>query len=293
MTARYAMLIVGLFLLLVAAPAAQVQFRATSDVVTVDVSVRDGSRVVTGLTVADFEVDDNGIRQTVAEVSYGTMPIDITIALDISWSVQGERLMQLRRAVGQLMRDLGDEDRLSLIAFNVRPIRVVDFTRDVADVDRALSQLSAGGGTSIWDSTAVALSAARPPGRRHLLVLFTDGQDSTSFTSPRQLVQLAQRMNTTISFVFPRVRFQFGNGQRTGNPTLEGLARETGGTSFPLLDSGEDLSEAFGTLMSAFRSTYVLHYQPRGVAPAGFHTLTVNIAGKPKYSVTSRRGYVR
>ena len=39
----------------------------------------------------------NGVRQTVMDVSYDTMPIDITIALDISLSVEGERLEQLRR----------------------------------------------------------------------------------------------------------------------------------------------------------------------------------------------------
>ncbi len=293
-TTRYVMLLAGCSLLFSAAPAAQVQFRSTTDVVTVDVSVRDGSRVVTGLAAADFEVDDNGVRQTVMDVSYDTMPIDITIALDISLSVEGERLEQLRRAVGQLMQDLGAEDRLSLIAFNVRPQRIVDFTRNVAEVDRAVARLSAGGGTSIWDATAVSLASPHPSGRRHLLVLFTDGLDSTSFTSPRQLSLLAQRMNTTISSVVPqRLQFLVRSTTGTGTATLARLASDTGGTSIPLTSARQDLTDAFQRLLTRFRSTYVLHFQPQGVASTGFHTLNVSITGKPKYIVTARRGYVR
>jgi VWFA-related protein len=273
---------------------AQLQFRATTDIVTVDVSVRDRSRVVTGLTAADFEVSDNGVRQTVVDVSYGKLPVDITIALDISLSVEGERLAQLRRAVGQLMGDLGADDRLSLIAFNVRPTRIVDFTRDVAEVDRAIAALAAGGGTSIWDATAVSLSAPHPPGRRHLLVLFTDGQDTTSFTSPEQLMPLAQRMNTTISSVVPqRIRFLVRSDTGIGAQILRRLAADTGGTSIPMTSARQNLTEAFERLLDSFRSTYVLHFQPQGVAQTGFHTLEVAVVGKPDYTVVARRGYVR
>ena len=72
-------------------------FRSMANAVAVDVTVRDSKRKsVTGLKASDFEVYDNGIRQEVAEVSYGKLPIDVTVALDVSFSVTGLMLERLR-----------------------------------------------------------------------------------------------------------------------------------------------------------------------------------------------------
>ena len=108
---------------------------------------------------------DNGVLQTVDAVSYGKLPIDITVALDVSFSVTGAMLDWLRRGVVQLMRDLGKEDRLKLMLFNMQVARSVDFTTDEAAVERAIKSAAAGGGTSLLDSISVSLiSASRRTG---------------------------------------------------------------------------------------------------------------------------------
>ena len=162
----------------------QAVFRASADLVTVDVSVRSGTRVVTGLTAKDFELVDNGVAQDISDVSFGKLPIDVTVALDVSYSVTGALFDRLRRAIVQMMSDLGKEDRLKLVAFNMRVRRVVDFTGDAAAVGAAIREASAGGGTSILDTISVVLVSAAPPERRQLMVLFTDGGDSLSLTEP-------------------------------------------------------------------------------------------------------------
>jgi len=106
-------------------------FRSMANAVAVDVTVRDNKRKsVTGLRASDFEVYDNSVRQEVAEISYGKLPIDVTVALDVSFSVTGLMLERLRSGVVTLMRDLAREDRLRLMLFNSRVSRVVDFTTD-------------------------------------------------------------------------------------------------------------------------------------------------------------------
>ena len=159
-------------------------FRAEVNAVVVDVSVRDRSRrPVTNLRAADFHVTDNGVPQEVDNVSYGKLPIDVTVALDVSYSVTGSVLERLRRAVGQLMHDLGRQDRLKLMLFNMRVTRIVDFTSDADAVDRAIRTATAGGGTALLDAISVALVSASTPDRRQLIVFFTDGNDSSSVTS--------------------------------------------------------------------------------------------------------------
>jgi hypothetical protein len=91
--------------LLTALPAAQssqersTTFRASADVVSVDVSVRRGGRPVTDLKEGDFEVMDRDVAQSITDLSYGKLPIDVTVALDLSSSVTGAVLADLRQSV--------------------------------------------------------------------------------------------------------------------------------------------------------------------------------------------------
>jgi VWFA-related protein len=185
-------------------PPAQSTFRSAATAVAVDVTVRDSRRrPITGLAAADFQVFDNGVLQQVDQVSYGRLPIDITVALDVSYSVTGRLLDRLRQAVGDLMRDLGAEDRLKLILFNTRISRTIDFTDDVDAVQRAIREARAGGGTALLDAISVALVSGAVPDRRQLVVFFTDGSDSSSITSANTLVTVAQRTRATLAFVMP------------------------------------------------------------------------------------------
>ena len=303
----------------------QAAFRSGASAVMVDVTVRDGSRrAITGLTAKDFQVFDNGVPQQVDEVSYGTLPIDVTVALDVSYSVTGDLLDRLRQAVAQLMRDLGSKDRLKLVLFSTRITRTIDYTTDVKAVERAIRGTSASGSTSLLDAISVTLVSASPADRRQLIVFFTDGSDTSSTTSPAILTEVAERTRATLAFVVP---FTAGRpmvlsslpalqgasvppalqGSITPpprvttvvtaqsastlslNPVVSKLARETGGTILPVSAAG-NLSDAFRSVLNEFRSAYVLYYTARGVEPAGHHALEVKVR-RDGVLVEARRGY--
>lgn len=280
-------------------------FRSGADAVTVDVSVRERSgRPVTGLTAADFQVFDNGVLQQVDEVSYGRVPIDITVALDVSYSVTGALLDRLRQAVVQLMRDLRPEDRLKLVLFNMRVTRTIDYTGDVKAVEQAIRDAVASGGTALLDAVSVTLVDAAPSDRRQLIVFFTDGRDSSSTTSATLLPEIARRTRATLTFVVPSsppaapIVFS-GTVPRTlilpsvprppHHPLLATLARETGGSVLPVAP-GANLTGTFRRALNDFRSAYVLYYTPRGVEPAGYHTIEVTVS-RSGAEVQARRGY--
>jgi Ca-activated chloride channel family protein len=277
-------------------------FKAGTSGVTVDVSVRDARRrSVTGLQRQDFEVYDNGVLQQINEVSYGKLPIDITVALDVSASVSGSLLDRLRRGVGQLMNDLGREDRLKLILFNMRVTRTIDFTRDVKAVEGAIRTARAGGGTALLDTLSVALVSSSHPDRRQLIVVFTDGSDSSSITGDSTLTSVAQRTRATLALVMPgTVRPTITSGSRVitlpmaplfsaPSPIFTTLARETGGTILPV-GSGSDLSAAFRSVLNDFRSCYVLYYSAQGVDRDGYHAIEVKVKREGAV-VLARRGY--
>lgn len=281
-------------------------FRSKTDAVMVDATVRDEKRrSITGLTADDFEVIDNGVPQRVHDVSYGKLPVDITIALDVSHSVSGGLLDRLRQAVVQLMGDLGKDDRLKLVLFNMKVTRTFDYTRDVRTVERAIRGASAGGGTSLYDAMSVALVSESPSDRRQLAVFFTDGTDSTSTTSGDVLVEVARRTRATLAFVVPAatarvLNFTTVSGgvsfstpiqqlQASSPPLLRTLTQETGGIVLPVAASS-NLTAAFRTVLNEFRSAYVLYYSPRGVDRAGYHSIEVKVR-RDGAQVQARRGY--
>ena len=93
MTRPIISVVIAIGVSLACAGSADAVFRAGTSAVMVDVSVKTRSgRVVTGLTATDFVIQDNGVRQDVSAVSYGKVPIDVTVGLDVSTSVTGPLL---------------------------------------------------------------------------------------------------------------------------------------------------------------------------------------------------------
>ena len=281
-------------------------FRATTAGVMVDATVTDRTgRPVTGLKATDFELLDNGVPQQVRDISYGKLPIDVTVALDVSHSVSGNLIERLRRAVIQLMDDLAEQDRLKLVLFNMRVMRTIDYTTDAKAVERAIRATSAGGGTALLDAISVTLVSPAPADRRQLAVFFTDGSDSSSTTSADMLTSIAQRTRATLAFVVPStttsaptsffttpgmIATPSATVTRFANaPLLTTLTRETGGTILPV-GTSMNLATAFRSVLSAFRSTYVLYYTPQGVDRTGYHRLEVKTT-RDGARVQARRGY--
>lgn len=272
----------------------QTTFRARADSVAVDVSVRQRGRPVTGLTAQDFELLDNGAPQQIADISYERLPIDLTVALDISGSVTGDVLAQLRRSVVQLTGDLVAADRLRLIAFNTRITRIADFAAPGANVDSAFDRMQPAGGSAILDAIAVALTAPTAPDRRHLVVLFSDGEDSTSILDHNMLLDIARRTTPTLDVVLASTRLRAVLGVASPAAVARSemwtqLAQETGGIAESV--SGTDnLSAAFRRMLSDFRTSYVLHFTPQVATRSGVHTLDVRVK-RTGVDVRARKSY--
>lgn len=274
-------------------------FRASADVVTVEASVRRDRRPIMGLKAADFELLDNGVPQQITDVAYEKLPIDVTVLLDISASVTGPVLDELRRALRQLRTDLRPTDRLKLMAFNMRIRRLVDFADPGSVSDTALASLGGAGSSAVFDSLAVALASPAPAGRRQLIVLFSDGQDSSSITDAEILLDVAKRSTATVAVVLAsslrqRPASLLRNASSLGSMTVGGLAdqiaSETGGFVAEITP-GDNLSSTFRRVLEQFRTTYVVYYTPRGIERTGSHTLEVRVK-RPGADVRARRGYV-
>ena len=113
-------------------------FTSRVEGVRVDVLVTERGKPLAGLQPGDFEVRDNGVAQSIDLVNLGDVPINVVLTLDVSASVKGPKLENLRRAGLSLLAALGAQDSAALVTFNQAPVQRVALTRAVDEVRAAL-----------------------------------------------------------------------------------------------------------------------------------------------------------
>ena len=241
----------------------------------------DRGQIVRGLRAGDFEVRDNGVLQQVELVSFEQLPLNILLALDLSHSVSGERLGDLKTAGAALLDILAPTDQAALLAFSHGLTLGGALTKDVKGLRGVLDNLEPSGDTSLFDATyAAMLLGERDPGR-DLLVVFSDGRDTASWLSADQVIDAAKRSDVVVYGLTLR-------GSASG-PFLRRLADETGGEAFEI-ESTRSLPAQFRGALEGFRNRYLISYSPNGVARTGWHRLDVRVKSR-RATVRARPGY--
>jgi VWFA-related protein len=308
-------------------PQQNAPFRSTTEVVLVDVLVTRGNTPVAGLRAEDFEVRDSGQRQRVDLVSLESMPVDLLMALDVSASLTGAQLEQLKTAAKAAVASLRPMDRAHLLTFSNDIKRGTDWTGDRDQLNRAIDALAATGWTSLFDATFAALNVPDENGRRPLLLVFTDGIDTSSWLTATEVLSIAEQTRLTVYGVSATAA---GRGTTFVTSTSGGLftvravdlnreldkiaparlrerllldpfgfrslflrviVNDTGGELLHTA-AGADLRTMFLNVIERFSRRYLLSYTPTGVPRAGWHPIDVRLKDG-SLKVTARRGYSR
>lgn len=275
-----------------------VRFRSTADAVRVDVQVRQGGRPVPGLSAADFELRDNKVLQQIEAIAIEDVPVTLFLALDVSSSVKGQMLEQLKTAARAAVGALRDDDSAALLTFSQRIDRPAKVTRDRQAVMSAIDRMAAQGATALRDTVfAATVLREQAPGRVILLV-FTDGLDTVSWLDTATVIESALRSDMVIYAVAmqpppPESQESLYKGEPELFPGffLSDLTGRTGGELLQV-KGGAELTNAFAKIVSDFKSRYLLTYSPKGVPTGGWHPIEVKLKSR-RGEVTARRGYWR
>jgi VWFA-related protein len=263
-------------------------FRSFVDIVAVDVSVQQRGKPVGDLTPADFDVRDNGVPQKVINASRETLPIDVTLLLDLSSSVAGPLFTSLTRAIGEVGNALRADDTAQLITFNHRIHEVGDLKKIAIVGPGTLG--TPGGGTALLDAMASGLVARPDPNRRHMAIVFTDGRDASSFLDEPTVLELAARGGMSVFAVAVTDGTHAIPMAAAHANFLTSVAATTGG-QLAVIQRDEDLQSSFLRAFDDFRTSYVLHYSPAGTTRGGWHELTVRVSKPGAFDVRARKGY--
>jgi Ca-activated chloride channel family protein len=166
-------------------------------------------------------------------VAEGDAPLrrEVTLVLDRSGSMSGEKIEQVRAAAQQVIAGLGAGEAFNLIAYNdtverlsSRPLLKTAETEQAAA--QFLARFHAAGSTNIHEALLQALDLPPTPGALPLVLFLTDGLPTTGNTS-----EIAIRKVATDHNPHQRRIFTFGVGADVNTPLLQKIAAETRGTA--------------------------------------------------------------
>jgi VWFA-related protein len=158
----------------------------------------------------------------------------------------------------------------------------VALSTDLRMVRAELAVITPWGDTSVLDGVYAAITTTLAEPGRTLLVVYTDGTDTSSWLQPEEAVEAVRRSNAVI-YAVTSVE------QRRGSD-LELLTAASGGQMIRVPRSG-DLRPAFQRILQDFRTRYVLAYAPNGVSAGGYHRLDVGVKRRG-LTVRARPGYI-
>lgn len=255
----------------------------------------DHGRLVGSLVREDFTVFDNGVRQEIAVFERRTeQPLSVSILIDTSGSTAKElryEIESVQRFLRALFNEGNPQDAAALYSFNYEVTKRTPYTRQFAVFERALRSLKAEAGTSLYDAIYLASQEVRDRAGRHVIVVVTDGGDTTSVKTYHAALEEAQRADAVLYAILVMPITNDAGRNIGGENALIAMTSATGGRVFtPNL--GAEMDAAFTEILTDLRTQYLIGYYPKNVPPSRnrFHRVEVKLS-RPGLRVLTRSGY--
>lgn len=295
--------------------------------ILVPVTVKDAKGELAGnLEMEDFRLLENGVEQKITGFSAGAQPLAAAVLIDTALNLATAQ--RLRATLSSLAQAFGESDEVGVFSFDTVFRTVADFTSDQDKLYRALKTMDIGGdyglaggplGASgpvingqpvlgggparagegpsqartrkdIDDAVFSALQvlAGRNPDRRKIILLITDGSNSShSEVSTGKLVAALRKSDVE---VYP---IGLDNARLPrGASLLTRLAAASGGELFKAVKKNS-IEPLYARITEQARYQYVLSYTPQRAADAAstFCPIKVRVT-KPGMVVIARDGYI-
>ncbi len=268
-------------------------FRASSELVTTAVTVRDADgRLVKDLTQADFTIEEDSAPQKITQFSKQRVPVSLSMALDISDSMRGQRMVDARGALANFLDNLlAPDDEAALLGFNHEAKMIAPWTTERGGMRARLDTIIPSGGTALYDAIDVALpmfeSRLHP---RAAILLVSDGADTASDATPTFLKYKLVR-SAVFLYAIGIDSVDARNSQRINQYTLGELTSQGGGYT-EIIGNATELGPATERIAEELNHQYMIGYTPATKGDGNLHTVRVKVSNS-SYKVRARRGVVR
>ena len=233
---------------------------------------------ITDLSERDFQVKEDSVPVDLESVEImRDLPINVILVMDVSGSMQGQRLQSAKSAISEFIKSLYRGDKIAIYTFNSEINEIVSLTEDLNDARDTFenAEIYAGGGTCLFDATyAASLIASELPAGRQAVVVLSDGWDTIngSDTCSTYTVEDIIALATGQEFNIPI--YTIGIGTDIDQESLGKISAQTGGL-FTQSTVNADLPQLFEQLANRLSSQYKLTYISQNTP--GDHLMTVTL----------------
>ncbi|HEV7552204.1 MAG TPA: VWA domain-containing protein [Candidatus Angelobacter sp.] len=272
-------------------------FRVNVRLVNVFTTVTDSRGApVADLTRDDFQLLEDGVPQTIKVFEKeSAIPLSIALAIDTSPSTLRDFKLEVSSAHRFVHSILRNEDRLSVFEVTEHVDQMTRYTSDLRTIERGIDNLRTGPGTSIYDAIFLCSESLLDREGRKVLVLITDGGDTTSKADYNGALRRAQQAEAIVySIIVVPVEADAGRNLG-GEHALIQISKDTGG-KFYYAEGQQQLDEAFRKISDELRTQYLLAFYPtRKLSDSPFRKIRVELSKKDHegrvYQVRHRAGY--
>jgi VWFA-related protein len=269
-------------------------FRADVDLVRVGVTVTDRrGALVTDLRAGDFVITEDGEQQEITSFAIGRgqpgPPLHLAVLLDVSESMSDD-LGFTKTAALRFLGAFADAVDITVVDFDTE-VHVARYSqRDFTRVIDRIRGLRTGRETALYDAIAVYLDAALGQAGRTIMLLYTDGGNTTSAIRFGELVNLLKASDVTV-YAIGQLEHQPQSARSAQRRVLQQISETTGGEAFfPL--SPKDLDAAYDAVSNDINAQYLLGYRSTNRAADGkWRKVEVKVAAAGGYRLRAREGY--
>jgi Ca-activated chloride channel homolog len=245
--------------------------------VRLPITVKLKDQFLGGLEQADFEVYEDGKKQTVKLfISPSQLPLNIGLLLDTSNSVKLKLPFEKEAAedFSATVTTYRRKDQLLIASFDSDVELHLDFTDSLETISRTLRKLKAGGYTKMYDAVyrviEEKMATTSDKDARRILVILSDGEDTASEHTLKDAIEIAQRYDVTIFGISTKNFTGTGAGtvESSDDKDLRILCESTGGQVF-LPSQKIELFRAFTRVAQDLRQEYVIYYDPSNQEKTG------------------------
>ncbi len=246
------------------------------EVVEVTVTARDeGGGLVSDLHPEDFALREDGREQQVLIFAPASRPeereelaLNLGLLFDTSESMRENLRLSQESAIRFL--DAIPRARDLLLVFFDRDIRLSRYTSENQQgIFGRILETKGEGYTALYDAIAVYLSRVADTAGRKVLIVFTDGDDTTSRTTPDELLRMLRASSATVYPVAFTSHLPPGTTETLrARAFLAGIAQATGGRVFEP-HASKELAAIYRSILDELGCQYVIGYKSDNPARDG------------------------
>jgi Ca-activated chloride channel family protein len=271
--------------------------RVSSNLVPVPATVVDARGIaLANLKLEDFELRVDGQPNAISDISRAETPVRMAMLFDNSGSLSESRDFEKRAAVRFFQNVMRPADQAAIYSVST----TVELSQPMTSDVRRLQQTIEGfgkpdGATSLHDAIFDALVYLKPYAGRRVLVIVSDGQDTTSRLPEHDFDNTLQRLLSDDCQVYVVQTGIYDNANvrdLIAERRMQEFSSQTGGAAY-IPKSVSELDDAFAQISADLAQQYILSYYPAADKRDGrFHIIAVSVKTRPNVRVRARKGFV-